>query len=88
MFSQYYNSSVFEPIAESKISAQKRTEQIISPDEAKIFRDWFPYELAMRSSQHCDFLFIYFKFLRFPPPANIFAWQTVQFQEDTTKKQN
>lgn len=68
MFSQYYNSSVFEPIAESKISAQKRTEQIISPDEAKIFRDSFPYESAMGSSQRCDFLFIYFKFLCFPPP--------------------
>lgn len=31
MFSQYYNSSVFEQIAESKISAQKRTEQIYLP---------------------------------------------------------
>lgn len=72
MFSQYYNSSVFEPIAESKISAQKRTEQIISPDEAKIFRDSFPYESAMGSSQRCDFLFIYLKFLCFPPPPPIY----------------
>lgn len=38
-FSKYYNSSLFEQIAKSIITAQKGTVEIISPDETKIFRE-------------------------------------------------
>lgn len=76
-FSQYYNSSLFEQIAKSKISAQNGTGEIISPDEAEIFRDWYPCELAIGNSRDCNF---------FPSQNDVFAWKTVYFQEDTTKE--
>lgn len=54
MYSQYYNSSLFEQIPESKISEQKRRTEQIRSVEAKMFRDWFPCELAVGSSQSTD----------------------------------
>lgn len=49
-FSENYSSSLFEQIAKSIISAQKGTGEIISPDETKIFREYYPCEMAIGNS--------------------------------------